>query len=117
MLFRSDRQRSFERIREELSNLNEYEVLEYRLCLQAASGVLTREEYKEAARELRPRLNSPPSSKPSVETQSVPQLPLSVIIIRAMDFIRSRSVKVQVASEDPAEAALYGSDIVMNAPD
>jgi len=50
-----DRKREFERVREELSDLNTYEVIEFRLCVQYGNGVLSAEEYKEAARELTPK--------------------------------------------------------------
>jgi hypothetical protein len=59
----------------------------------------------------------PPPAPVVVQTTPPPPPPLKPIYIRAIDFVRSRSMKVQAASADPRAAGAYGGDIIMNAPD
>ncbi|MDX2039702.1 MAG: hypothetical protein SF097_00565 [Acidobacteriota bacterium] len=50
-----DRQKAFERIRQELSDVNVFEIMDFRLCVQHGNDVLTAEEYKEGSKEFRPK--------------------------------------------------------------
>jgi hypothetical protein len=53
-----NQQKEIKRFREELSALNIYEVMEYRLCVQTESNVLTLQEYRLATAELRKPLTA-----------------------------------------------------------
>ena len=86
-----DRNKEFERVREELSDLNIYEVMEFRLCMQYGNGVLTAEEYKEGAKELRPKQKLPTQKDNSSQSDKV-----SDFFTKNEDVISSWSEEVNI---------------------